>query len=157
MKSKITLRDIAKHLKVSVGTVSKALNGNHEISEKTRKRIVNYAKKHRYVPNINAVNLRKESAPAIGLIIPNILNYFFAQVFSGVEMAANERGYNIISCISNESLEKEIATTNTLKNGLISGLLVSLSEEILRNLSIWVLQLLCSIEFQQLFNAIRLL
>jgi len=129
MKHKITLREIADHFKVSIGTVSKALRGSHEISEATKRKIGAYAKKHRYVPNINAINLRKEHTATIGLIIPNILNYFFAQVFSGIEMVANEKGYNLISCISNESLSKEIATATMLRNGLISGLLVSLSEE----------------------------
>jgi len=65
----------------------------------------------------------------LGVIIPNILNYFFAQVFSGIEKVANDRGYSLISCISNESYEKEVATTKMLRNGLVSGLLISLSEE----------------------------
>lgn len=129
MKQKLTLKDIAAHFKVSVSTVSKALNDSYEISNSTKRKIVNYAKKHHYRPNINAVNLRKEQAATIGVIIPNILNYFFAQVFSGIEKVANEKGYNIISCISNESIDKEVATTEMLKNGLVSGLLVSLSEE----------------------------
>ncbi|WP_411030280.1 LacI family DNA-binding transcriptional regulator [Spongiimicrobium sp. 3-5] len=129
MKQKLTLKDIAAHFKVSVSTVSKALNDSYEISSSLKRKITNYAKKHHYRPNINAVNLRKEQAATIGVIIPNILNYFFAQVFSGIEKVANKKGYNIISCISNESLDKEVATTEMLKNGLVSGLLVSLSEE----------------------------
>lgn len=129
MKNKITLKDIAAHFKVSISTVSKALNDSHEISGATKKKITAYAKKHHYRPNLNAVNLRKEQTATIGVIIPNILNYFFAQVFSGIENVANKKGYNIISCISNESVDKEIAITKMLKDGLVSGLLVSLSEE----------------------------
>ncbi len=129
MKRKITLKDIAKHLNVSVSTVSKALNDSHEISKSTKEKIVSFAKKNNYHPNINAVSLRKEQSRTLAVVIPNILNYFFAQVFSGIEKVANERGYSIISCISNESFEKEVTTTKMLKNGLISGLLISLSEE----------------------------
>ncbi|MGB5818679.1 MAG: LacI family DNA-binding transcriptional regulator [Saonia sp.] len=130
MKQKITLKDIAAHFKVSVSTVSKALNDSHEISSGTKRKIVDYAKKQHYRPNLNAVKLsKKEQTATIGVIIPNILNFFFAQVFSGIEKEANARGYNIISCISNESIEKEMATMEMLKNGVVSGLLVSLSEE----------------------------
>jgi len=126
---KITLKDIAKDLGVSISTVSKALNDSHEISVETKKKIVSYTQKNNYYPNINAVSLRKEQSRTLGVIIPNILNYFFAQVFSGIEKVANQRGYSIISCISNESFDKEVATAKMLRNGLVSGLLISLSEE----------------------------
>jgi len=129
MKRKITLKDIAQQLKVSVSTVSKALNDSHEISTTTKEKIVAFAKKNNYHPNINAVSLRKDQSRTLGVVIPNILNYFFAQVFSGIENVANKRGYNLISCISNESFNKEVATTKMLRNGLVSGLLISLSEE----------------------------
>lgn len=129
MKRKITLKEIADHCKVSISTVSKALNDSPEISNYTKKKIIAFAKKNHYRPNFNAINLRKRQTQTIGVIIPNILNYFFAQVFTGIEKVANERGYSIVSCISNESLEKEIATTQMLQKGQISGLLVSLSEE----------------------------
>ncbi len=129
MKRKITLKDIAKNLGFSISTVSKALNDSHEISKETKRKIITYAKENKYHPNINAVSLRKDQSRTLGVIIPNILNYFFAQVFSGIEKVANDRGYSLISCISNESYEKEVATTKMLRNGLVSGLLISLSEE----------------------------
>jgi len=129
MKKKITLKDIAQHFEVSVSTVSKALNDSHEISTATKAKIISYAKKNNYHPNINAISLRKEQSKTLGVIIPNILNYFFAQVFSGIEKVANDRGYSIISCISNESFTKEVETSKMLRNGLVSGILISLSEE----------------------------
>ncbi|MCX2679156.1 LacI family DNA-binding transcriptional regulator [Galbibacter sp. EGI 63066] len=128
MKKSITLKDIAQHFKVSVSTVSKALKDSHDISVEMKKKIDDYAKAHNYRPNPYAVNLRKKENKTIGVIIPNILNYFFAQVFSGIEKVANEKGYNLISCISNESLAKERNTIEILEKGLVSGLLISLAE-----------------------------
>ncbi|MDO6819449.1 LacI family DNA-binding transcriptional regulator [Zobellia sp. 1_MG-2023] len=129
MKRKLSLDDIAKHFKVSKSTVSKALNDSHEISARTKAKIVAYAKEQKYRPNLNAINLRKESSQSVGVIIPNVLNYFFAQVISGVEKVLNDHGYNMIACISNESYNKEVAITEMLRKGAISGLLVSLAEE----------------------------
>ena len=129
MKIKATLKQIAKELNVSVSTVSKALNDSPEISEQTKIRIKEYAKLKNYKPNVIGLNLKNRKTKTIGVIIPNILNSFFAKVFSGIEKVADEKGYNVIMCISNESLKKEINTLDMLSNGTIDGFIVSVSEE----------------------------
>lgn len=129
MKHKATLKQIAKELNVSVSTVSKALSNSPEISEPTKIRVKEFAKLKNYKPNNVAVNLKNQRSKTIGVIIPNILNPFFAKVFSGIEKAANERGYNVITCISNESLNKEIHAMDMLSNGTIDGFILSISEE----------------------------
>jgi LacI family transcriptional regulator len=129
MKEKATLKQIAKQLGVSVSTVSKALNGSPEISEATKTKIQEFAKLQNYKPNITALNLKNRSTKTIGVILPNILNSFFAKVFSGIERVAEEKGYHIITCISNESLEKEIHAMEVLSNGTIDGFILSISEE----------------------------
>jgi len=129
MKAKATLKQIAKELNVSVSTVSKALNDSPEISELTKTRIKEYAKLKNYKPNVIGLNLKNRKTKTIGVIIPNILNSFFAKVFSGIEKVADERGYNVITCISNESIEKEINTLEMLSNGTIDGFILSVSEE----------------------------
>ena len=129
MKPKATLKQIAKELNVSVSTVSKALSNSPEISEPTKIKIQEFAKLKNYKPNNVAINLKNRSTKTIGVIIPNILNPFFAKVFSGIEKLANEKGYNVITCISNESLEKEIHTMDMLSNGTIDGFILSISEE----------------------------
>jgi len=129
MKQKATLKQIAKELNVSVSTVSKALSNSPEISEPTKIRVQEFAKLKNYKPNNIAVNLKNKRTRTIGVIIPNILNPFFAKVFSGIEKAANDRGYNVITCISNESLEKEIHAMDMLSNGTIDGFILSISEE----------------------------
>jgi LacI family transcriptional regulator len=129
MKAKATLKQIAKELGVSVSTVSKALNDSPEISEPTKIRVQEYAKLKNYKPNIIGLNLKNRSTKTIGVIVPNITNSFFAKVFSGIEKVADEQGYKVITCISNESLEKEIAALEMLSNGTIDGFIVSISEE----------------------------
>lgn len=129
MKAKATLKQIAKELNVSVSTVSKALNDSPEISELTKIKIKEYAKLKNYKPNIIGLNLKNRKTKTIGVIIPNILNSFFAKVFSGIEKVADEKGYNVIMCISNESLEKEAHTLEMLSNGTIDGFILSVSEE----------------------------
>ncbi|MBP6041228.1 MAG: LacI family DNA-binding transcriptional regulator [Flavobacterium sp.] len=129
MKAKATLKQIAKELNVSVSTVSKALNDSPEISEQTKTKIKEYAKLKNYKPNVIGLNLKNRKTKTIGVIIPNILNSFFAKVFSGIEKIADEKGYNVIMCISNESLEKEAHTLEMLSNGTIDGFILSVSEE----------------------------
>ena len=129
MKSKATLKQIAKELHVSVSTVSKALNDSPEISTQTKVKIKEYAKLKNYKPNVIGLNLKNRKTKTIGVIIPNILNSFFAKVFSGIEKVADEKGYNVIMCISNESLVKEIHTLDMLSNGTIDGFILSVSEE----------------------------
>src|SRR6187551_2742157 len=129
MKAKATLKQIAKELGVSVSTVSKALNDSPEISEQTKVKIKEYAKLKNYKPNVIGLNLKNRKSKTIGVIIPNILNSFFAKVFSGIEKVADKKGYNVITCISNESLEKEIHTLEMLSNGTIDGFILSVSEE----------------------------
>jgi len=129
MRPKATLKQIAKELNVSVSTVSKALSNSPEISEPTKIKVQEFAKLKNYKPNNIAVNLKSKRSKTIGVIIPNILNPFFAKVFSGIEKTANERGYNVITCITNESLKKEIHTMDMLSNGTIDGFILSISQE----------------------------
>lgn len=133
MKAKATLKQIAKELNVSVSTVSKALNDSPEISDQTKIKIKEYAKLKNYKPNVIGLNLKNRKTKTIGVIIPNILNSFFAKVFSGIEKVADEKGYNVIMCISNESSEKEAHTLEMLSNGTTDGFIVSVSEEAQKN------------------------
>lgn len=126
---RLTIKDIANHFNVSISTVSKALNDSYEISISTKEKIQQFAKENNYKPNFNALSLKSRKTKTIGIIIPNMLNYFFAQVFKGIEKVANENGYKIISCISNESYDKEIETLEMLSNGSIDGIILSMAEE----------------------------
>ena len=125
----VTLKKLAEELNVSVSTVSKALNDNDEISPETIDRVKALAKLYNYKPNRAALNLKSRNTKTIGVIIPDILNHFFAKVLYSIEKEASKRGYNIITCLSNESYEKEMNSLEILSNGSVDGFIVSVAEE----------------------------
>lgn len=127
MKSKITLKDIANALGVSKSTVSKALNDSKEISEHTRNKIKTFAKSRNYKPNTLAVKLRSQKTLIIGVIIPEIVHHFFSSVLNGIDEYANEKGYNVMVCFTNMSYEKEVLSIETLLEGSVDGILISVS------------------------------
>jgi LacI family transcriptional regulator len=125
----VTLKQLAKELNVSISTVSKALNNSDEIGEDTIKRVKELADLYNYKPNKVALSLKQNKTKTIGVIIPNILNYFLAKVLFGIEREAAIYGYNIITCISNESLEKEKESLQLLANGSVDGFILSVAKE----------------------------
>ncbi|SFZ93235.1 LacI family transcriptional regulator [Flaviramulus basaltis] len=131
MKRKITLKQIARELDVSISTVSKALSGSKEISEDTTQKIQAFAKLYNYRPNNIALSLKNRKTKTIGILIPEIVHHFFSTVIRGIELVANKRGYNVIVGLSNESFTKEIINMEMLANGSIDGFILSISKETL--------------------------
>lgn len=131
MKRKITLKQIARELDVSISTVSKALSGSKEISEDTTHKIQAFAKLYNYKPNNIALSLKNRKTKTIGILIPEIVHHFFSTVIRGIELVANKRGYNVIVGLSNESFTKEIINMEMLANGSIDGFILSISKETL--------------------------
>lgn len=129
MKRKVTLKQIAKELDVSISTVSKSLRNSPEISEDTRQKVQAFAKLYNYKPNNIALSLKNRKTKTIGIIIPEIVHHFFATVISGIEQVANEQGYNVIVCLSNESFDREVINMEMLANGSTDGFIMSLSKE----------------------------
>ena len=132
MKRKVTLKQIAKELDVSISTVSKALRNSIEISEDTREKVQAFAKLYNYRPNNIALSLKNRKTKTIGVIIPEIVHHFFAKVIRGIELVANKRGYNVIIGLSNESFDKEVINMQMLANGSIDGFILSISKETLQ-------------------------
>lgn len=129
MNKKITLKQLANELAVSVSTVSKALRNSNEISMDTRDKIQAFAKLYNYKPNNIAISLKNKRTKNIGVIIPEIVHHFFTTVISGIEKVANAKGYNVIVCLSDESFDKEVINMEMLANGSIDGFIISLTKE----------------------------
>lgn len=129
MRRKITLKDIARELEVSISTVSKALKNSEEIGRDTKEKVQAFAKLYNYKPNNIAVSLKNKHTKNIGVIIPDIVHYFFTTVFRGIEKYAISRGYNVITCISDSSFNKEVINMEMLANGSIDGFIMALSTE----------------------------
>lgn len=129
MSGNITLKGLAKMAGVSVSTVSKALANSPEISDATKNKIKELAKECHYRPNYIAQSLKSSSTKTIGVIIPDILNFFFVKILHSIEETGRKMGYKIITCISNESLQTEKENIDILTNGSVDGLILSVTTE----------------------------
>ena len=125
----VTIKDLARELKISPSTVSRALKNHPDISEETKRAVNELAKKLNYQPNAVALSLKQQRSNTIGVIIPEIVHYFFSSVISGIEDVAYDAGFNVIICQSNERYEREVANAKTLLASRVDGILVSISKE----------------------------
>ncbi|MCX6220704.1 MAG: LacI family DNA-binding transcriptional regulator [Bacteroidia bacterium] len=129
MSSQITIKDIAKALNISASTVSRALKDHPDISRETKDAVNNLAAKLRYKPNAVALSLKNSKTNTIGVIIPEVVHFFFSSVISGIEDVAYDAGYNVMVCQSNEMYSREIINAQALDSNRVEGALVSISKE----------------------------
>tara|TARA_B100001079_G_C16349305_1_gene487390 strand:- start:214 stop:1233 length:1020 start_codon:yes stop_codon:yes gene_type:complete len=127
----ITLKNLAKELKVSISTVSKALRDSPEISNDTIEKVKDLAKKYNYRPNKIALSLKSNRTLTIGVIIPDILNRFYSKVLNGIHDSADQFGYDVITINTKESILKEIDSLQILSSGTVDGVIIAMSEETL--------------------------
>ncbi|MBN2898726.1 MAG: LacI family DNA-binding transcriptional regulator [Clostridia bacterium] len=125
---KTTIKDIAKMAGVSTATVSKVVNHkDNNISEATRQRILNLIEEYNYVPNRVASSMVTKKTHSIGLVIPDITNPFFPEIARGVEDLANQHGYHVILCNSDNDLKKEVAYIAMLQEKMVDGIILTAS------------------------------
>lgn len=124
----ITLKDIAKALNLSPSTVSRAMKNHPAISSDTRKLVQDYAEAHKYKPNTLAMQLRTNRNNTIGVIVPEIVHYFFSTVLAGIQQEAESEGYNLLFCHSNEDYGREVRSVETLLDARVCGILASQSK-----------------------------
>jgi LacI family transcriptional regulator len=128
-QSETTIHDIARKLKLSASTVSRALNDNPVISEATRCLVKRIAEEMGYRPNTLAANLRTKRTNTIGVIVPLINRHFFSSVISGVEEVAYNRGFAVTISQSNDNFEKETKIIQALFANRVDGLILSIGME----------------------------
>jgi DNA-binding LacI/PurR family transcriptional regulator len=129
MSSPITIKDIAKALNISPSTVSRALKNHPDISRETKDAVNSLAAKLRYKPNAVALSLKNSRTNTIGVIVPEVVHFFFSSVISGIEDVAYDAGYNVMVCQSNEMYSREIINAQALDSNRVEGALVSISKE----------------------------
>jgi len=127
-KRPITLNNIAKKLNVSTVTVSKALRDHTDISESLTKKIKKTAEQLGYFPNFAARNLSSKKTNTIGVIVPVIANYFFANIVEAIYECAFENNYDIILAVSQEDSKKERKHLETMLSMRVDGIIISASE-----------------------------
>ncbi|MBQ7204331.1 MAG: LacI family DNA-binding transcriptional regulator, partial [Muribaculaceae bacterium] len=131
-RQQLTMKDIARAMGVSVATVSRALNDSPSISRKRRQAIQQYAREHNYFPNVIAEQLRhsrRNPSRAIGVIVPELVHYYFSSILDGIEAEASERGYQIIVAKSNESYEREVRICEAMLKNKVCGIIVSQAKD----------------------------
>ena len=126
---KITIRELAKRMGLSVSTISRALSDHHSIGKKTKEEVRKTAKELGYFPNSIASKLRQNKTNSIGVIVPRIDVYFHSLVISGIEEIAYKAGYSVTIYQSKDSLEREMAITNTLQQNMASGVIACIGLE----------------------------
>lgn len=122
------MKDIAKELGVSVATVSRALNDSPSISIAQRERIKKYAEEHNFIVNALAKDLRntnRQPIKVIGVIIPEIVHFYFSAILSGIESVAAQRGYRIVVAQSNEEYEREVEICQSFVKIRTCGVILS--------------------------------
>lgn len=127
--NQITIKDIARILGISPSTVSRALKDHPDINTDTKKAVNELASKLKYRPNAVALSLKNSRSNTIGVIIPEIVHYFFSSVISGIDDVAAQKGFTVIICQSNENYDREVANARTLLSHRVDGVLVSVSKE----------------------------
>jgi DNA-binding LacI/PurR family transcriptional regulator len=129
MAHQVTIKDLARHLNISVATVSRAMRNMPEIKAETRAAVLKLAKEWDYQPNILATNLVKSRTKTIGVIVPDLAYHFFASVIKGIEEEAFARGYSLLLTQTSELYERELTNVQNLSRGQVEGFIVSVSQE----------------------------
>ncbi|WP_047446076.1 LacI family DNA-binding transcriptional regulator [Alistipes sp. ZOR0009] len=130
MKSnRVTIKDIARELGLSASTVSRALKDHPDISIETKKAVVELSQKLKYKPNMMALSLKNSKSNVVGVIIPELVHYFFSSVIAGIQEVADKHKIRVIVQQSNESYIKEGEALDAFADGWIDGLIISISKE----------------------------
>lgn len=128
-KRHVSLKTLAQTLNVSISTVSRALRNHPDISAELTQKVQELAQELKYSPNPLAIGLLKDQSNTIGVIVPDLVTYFFSSIISGIESVANEHGYYIVIRCSYESAEKEKECLDNLLKLRVAGVIMCLAQE----------------------------
>lgn len=121
----ITMRDVALRAGVSAMTVSRVVNGSAGVDPETQRRVEDAILELEYVPNRVARGLVSHKTRTIGLIVPDVVNPFFAPVVRGAETTARKAGYRVLLCNSEANLRLEREYIDDLVGHRVEGLLLA--------------------------------
>ena len=119
----VTIYDVAREAGVSMATVSRVVNGNKNVKENTRKKVLEVIDRLDYRPNAVARGLASKPTTTVGVVIPDITNTYFAALAKGIDDIAEMYKYNIVLANSDEDDEKEVAVVNTLFSKQVDGII----------------------------------
>ena len=126
---RISLKEMAEQLGVSIATVSRALQNSHEVGESTRHRVQELAKKLNYRPNPFAKSLRQNRQKIIGVVVPNLVTHYYAAVLDGIEDYATNAGYAVIAANSHEDHSREKTAIDNFVGLYVEGIIACLAQD----------------------------
>ncbi|RZK62203.1 MAG: LacI family transcriptional regulator [Hymenobacter sp.] len=121
------LHDLARQLKLSPSTISRALSGHRDVSDATKARVRQAAQALHYTPNSLAASLRSGRSRTLGVIVPHLDGGFFPAVINGIEAAASAAGLGVLLCQSGEQAARERQHVETLLAARVEAILVSVA------------------------------
>ena len=126
------MKDIAAEMGVSVATVSRALKDSPRISKELRQKIQQYARDHNFTPNVLAESLRHSKVKPqklIGVIVPELVHYYFMTILKGIEEEAEAHGYRVVVAQSGERYEHEVRLCQSFFENKVCGVIVSQAKD----------------------------
>jgi Transcriptional regulators len=127
--NKVNIKVLAQQLQLSVSTISKALRDSHEISDETKKKVLELATSLNYVPNPYASSLRRKKSKTIAVVLPEVADNFFSLAINGIQSVAETKGYHVLIYLSHEKFSNEKNILQDFQSGRVDGVLISISSE----------------------------
>lgn len=119
----VTIKDVAKKANVSISTVSRVINDSKPVSDEIKQRVLKIIKETGYTPNPVARSLVMKKSQLIGVIVPDISNFFISEVLSGIEEIGKMYNYDILLCNTYGDLKQELRYLNLLKSKQVEGII----------------------------------
>lgn len=118
----MNIKDIAKKAQVSTATVSNVLSGNKNVSDQLRERVLKVVEEYHYSPNVYARKLKLNKSNTIGVHVPDIINPFFSEIVRNICTVADNHGYQVMLCISDESVTREKTILDNFYENQVEGI-----------------------------------
>ena len=125
MQMSAGIKDVAQISGVSIATVSHVINGTRFVSEETKQKVEDAMRELRYVPNSIARSLRTNKSRTVGLLVPDISNFYFTDIAESIESVLREHGYNLLLCNTGENLSIEKKQIAVMNSQLVSGMIIA--------------------------------
>ena len=135
MLAAMNLADVARRARVSTATVSRVLNGGDRVRPATRDRVNRAIEELGYTPNLIARSLAGGKTRSIGMIVSNLENPFFLDIFRGVELHARKHGYEILVANTDYSPERLASSITMMHGRRVAGLALVVSEPVPANIA----------------------
>ena len=125
VRKRLTLKDVAKVLSLTPGTVSKALSGGSDISDETKERVKKACQELGYMPNLLARSLTSNRSRILGVLVPDLRVSFFSEAVRGMYEEASRKGYECLMLVHDEKAHKERKKLEFLSGIHADGILLN--------------------------------